>query len=146
MAAETAFCTSCGAVVGESWEFCEACGTRQPVEVTAIGESAAEAAETPPRTSTPVGPTPHVGLGQRTPTATYLLAIGGAFTLAGIIYLLATAGFPPGTTTTYEFHPDGTTSTSTSPSAIEFLISLGLVVVGAVLMRASRAANSSGEE
>ena len=141
MAAETAFCTSCGALVGESWELCEACGARQPVEVAAIGKGV----EALPSISTSVGPTPHVGLGQRTPAAANLLVVGGVFILAGLIYLFATAGFPPGTTTTYEFHSDGTTSTSTSPSTVEFAISFGLLVIGAVLMRASRAANSSGD-
>ena len=39
-----AFCTSCGAVVGDSWEFCEACGARQPVgEAGAAVETSAEA-------------------------------------------------------------------------------------------------------
>lgn len=45
MDAGTAFCTSCGAVVGDSWEFCEACGAPQPVEEAgAAGEASAEAA------------------------------------------------------------------------------------------------------
>ncbi len=146
MNAETAFCTSCGAVVGGSWELCEACGAKQPVEVTAIGESAGGGGGNPPSAPSAVGSTPLAGLGLHTPAATYFFVIGGMFILAGIIYLFATAGFPPGTTTTYEFHSDGTTSTSTSPDVVEFVISAGLFVVGAVLMRASRAANSSDEK
>jgi hypothetical protein len=146
MASETVFCTSCGALVGESWEFCDACGTRQPVSVAAVGEAADKGVQTSPSTSAPVGPTSQVGLGQRTPAATNLLLIGGAFMLAGIIYFLVTAGFPPGTTTTYEVHSDGTTSTSTSPSIIEFAISFGLLAIGTVLMRASRAAGTPGDD
>lgn len=141
MTAETAFCTSCGAVVGENWEFCEACGAEQPVEVTAISNAAGEG-ETRPAVPTSVGSTPLAGLGMRTPAATYLFVIGGVFIVAGIIYFLATAGFPPGTTTTYEFHSDGTSSTSTSPDTMEVIVTVGLFLIGAVLLRASRTANS----
>jgi hypothetical protein len=139
MTAETAFCTSCGAVVGEHWEFCEACGAKQPVEVAAIGKVAEARLSAP----APIGSTPLSGMGLRTPAATSLFVIGGVFIFTGIIYLLATAGFPPGTTTTYEFHPDGSMSTSTSPDAVEVIVTVGLFLIGAVLMRASRAANSS---
>lgn len=128
-----------------NWELCEACGARQPVEVAAIGQAAGEGGGGPTG-SAAVGSTPLAGLGLRTPAATYFFVIGGVFILAGIIYLLATAGFPPSTTTTYEFHPDGSTSTSTSPDAVEIIVTVGLFLIGAVLMRASQAANSpSGE-
>lgn len=146
MIAETAFCTSCGAVVGENWELCEACGARQPVDVAAIGRGADGGNGAPPSTPSSLGSAPLAGPGLHNPAATYLFVTGGVFIVAGIIYLLATAGFPPGTTTTYEFHSDGSTSTSTSPDAVEAIITVGLFLVGAVLMRASRAANSSSDE
>jgi len=147
MATETAFCTSCGAVVGENWEFCDACGASQPVEVTAIGRAANEGTQASPTSSAPMPApaAPLAGLGQGTPAATYLFAFGLLFALAGVIYLLATAGFPPGFTTTYEYHADGSTSTSTSPDAVEGIVTVALFVIGAVLMRASRAAKPSGE-
>lgn len=146
MTAETAFCTSCGAVVGENWEFCEACGARQPVEVAAIGREAEEGSQASPIASAtgPAPPTPLAGLGQGTPAATYLFALGVLCVLAGVVYLLATAGFPPSTTTTYEYHADGSTSTSISPDLVEGIITVGLFAIGAVLMRASRAAKPSG--
>lgn len=146
MTAETAFCTSCGAVVGENWEFCQACGAEQPVEVTAIGRAAEDGAETH-LNAHPAGSTVTnllAGSGQGSPAATNLFVIGCLFTVAGIVYLLATAGFPPGITTTYEYHADGSTSTSSSPDAVEGIITVALFVIGAVLMRASRAAKSPG--
>jgi hypothetical protein len=146
MTAETAFCTTCGAVVGENWEFCEACGARQPVEVTAVGRAAQEDTQATPSSSAPrpTTATPLSSLGQGTPAATYLFAFGLLCVLAGVVYLLATAGFPPGTTTTYEYHADGSTSTSTSPDLMEGIITVALFLIGAVLMRASRAAKPSG--
>ena len=146
MTVETAFCTNCGAVVDETWELCEACGAEQPVAVTAIGRAAAPPAEAPSSAPAPAWSIPLVRLGLRTTAATYFFVIGAVFIVAGIIYFLATAGFPPGTTTTYEYHPDGSTSTSTSPDTVEVLITIGLFVIGAVLMRASREANSSGDK
>lgn len=142
MMAETAFCTSCGAVVGEHWELCEACGARQPVEVTATGRTVDEGARASAGSSTPrpAATTPLSGHGQATPAATYLFWLGLLCVVAGIVYLFATAGFPPGITTTYEYHADGSTSTSTSPDAVEGIITVALFLIGAVLMRASRAA------
>jgi hypothetical protein len=142
MTVETAFCTSCGAVVGQTWEFCEACGIRQPVELTAIDQEVEKAADLRPSISTSVGSTPLTGSVPRTPAATYLLVIGGAFVVAGFIYLIATAGFPPSFTTTYEYRLDGATSTSTSPDTVEVIITVVLFLIGGVLLRASRAANS----
>jgi hypothetical protein len=146
MMAETAFCTSCGAVVGKDWELCEACGAEQPVEVAAIGQAAEDEAETRPTApaAAAISTTPVGGAGQRTAAATNLLVIGCLFLLAGVVYLLATAGFPPGITTTYEYHPDGSTSTSTSPDMVEGIVTVALFGIGAVLARASQVAKSSG--
>lgn len=128
--------------MGDSWEFCEACGAKQPVEVAAIGRAANDGAK-----SQPSGPASGssatnllAGLSQGTPAATNLFLIGCLFVVAGVIYLLATAGFPPGITTTYEYHTDGSTSTSTSPDLVEGIITVALCVVGSVFIRASRAA------
>jgi hypothetical protein len=140
MASETAFCTNCGAVVGEGWESCRACGTAQPVDVTAVGEAAGSA---PARATNDFWSRSFRSLGidgGDPSVATYLYVAGGACLLAAVIYFLATAGFPPSTTTTYEFHPDGTTTTSSSPDTLEFLISFGLFVIGGVLVRAGKAA------
>jgi hypothetical protein len=146
MPVETAFCTNCGAVVDETWELCEACGAEQPVEVTAIGKATALAGEAPSSAPAPDWSAPLTRLGLHTTAATYFFAIGAVCIVAGIIYLLATTGFPPGITTTYEYHPDGSTSTSTSPDTVEGLINIGLFVIGAVLLRASREANSSSKK
>ncbi len=132
----------------ENWEFCEACGAEQPVEVTAVGRAADDGAESQPSAPTAgsSATNPLAGLGQGTPAATNLFVIGCLFAVAGVIYLLATAGFPPGITTTYEYHADGSTSTSTSPDAVEGIITVALFVVGAVFMRASRAAKPPGQQ
>jgi hypothetical protein len=146
MMVESAFCTNCGAVVGEDWEFCESCGSRQPIGEPATGGIVEEGAQTSssPSAPRPASATALAALEQGTPTATYLFVIGGAFILAGIIYLFATAGFPPGITTTYEYHADGSTSTSSSPDTVEVIITVALFVIGAVAMRASQAARPSG--
>lgn len=147
MMAETAFCTSCGAVVGDNWEFCEACGAKQPIEVAAIRRVADDGAESQPSAPAagPSATAPLAGLGQGTSAATNLFVIACLFAVAAVIYLLATAGFPPGITTTYEYHADGSTSTSTSPDLVEGIITVALFVVGAVFMRASRAAKPPGQ-
>jgi hypothetical protein len=104
--------------------------------VAAVGRAAAEGAKT--------GAHP-TGVNQGPSIATLLLWVGGAVLAAGLIYFLVTAGFPPHTTTTYEFRPDGSTTTSTSPSAAEFVISIGLIVIGSVLLRAGKVASQSGK-
>lgn len=146
MTAETAFCTDCGAAVGADWEFCGACGARQPVEVTAVGRAAEESVWAQPGAPglRPTARTPLAGPSQVPPATTYLLALGCLFVLAGVVYLLATAGFPPGTTTTYEYHADGTTTTSSSPDIVEGVITVALFVIGGIFLRAARAAKPSG--
>ncbi len=142
MTGGTAFCTSCGAVVGEHWDICEACGAKQPVEVAASAPPPLPGAR---RTHTDFNSSQWMsaaGLSTDIPAATYLLWIGVAFIVVAVIYMLATAGFPPGTTTTYEVRADGSLTTSTSPDVVEAVINVSLFVVGGIFIRASRAAKN----
>lgn len=133
-------------MVGDGWGSCRACGAAQPVEGTTVGRSTAE--------KPAAGPTDFWGRafqglgidGGDPSVATYLYVIGGACLLVGVIYFLATAGFPPHTTTTFEYGPDGSVTESTSPGTVQFLVCLGLVVVGAILVRAGRAASAESRK
>lgn len=134
MTGGSAFCTKCGAVVGETWQSCEACGALQRIEPgagNAVRPALPPLAGSQPKTkqATP-------------PTATYLAVIGGVLIVVGIILFLVAFGFPPGTTTTYEVTANGTTSESTSPGTLEAILPILLCVVGGVLLRASKVVKS----
>jgi hypothetical protein len=128
--------------VGDGWRSCGACGVAQPVKAVVGGEAAGV------RT-----PAPSTDFWSRTfrslridhgdpSVATALYAIGGAFLLAAIIYFLATSGFPPHTTTTFEYGPNGSVTESTSPDTLEILLSILLFAIGGILLRAGKAASS----
>ena len=78
--------------------------------------------------------------------ATYLYVIGGTCLLAAFIYLLATAGFPPNTTTTFEYGANGSVTESPSPDTLEFLVCIVLFVVGGILVRAGKAASAESRK
>jgi hypothetical protein len=142
MTPETAFCDKCGAVVGETWDACGACGAPRSAGSSPVGNSDAQ--------GSPPAPTDFwsrwlksVGIDSGNPiVANYLYAIGGICVLIAVIYFLATAGFPPSTTTTFEVGPDGSMHESTSPDMLEVLVQLALFVVGGVLIRAGKAASA----
>jgi hypothetical protein len=129
--------------MGENWDSCDACGMPREIEVTAVGK-----AHEVNRSAAPTDfwgkAFRSLGIDDGDPSvATILYVIGGIFLVAAAIYFLATAGFPPGTTTTFEYQPNGTVTESTSPDTLEFLLSFLLFVIGAVLVRAGAAASSA---
>ncbi len=146
MASKTSFCADCGAVVGDGWESCSACAAPQPVDSTraslpALGRPPASKVGFWGRTLQ------DLGVDSSDPSvATYFYVIGGTCLLAAFIYFLATAGFPPHTTTTLEYGANGSVAESTSPDTLEFLVCFALFVVGGILVRAGKAVSAEGRK
>jgi hypothetical protein len=146
MTAKTSFCGDCGAVVGDGWESCSACAAPQTVDATT--------ARQPARVTPPAGKIGFwaktfrdLGVDSSDPSvAAYLYVIGGTCLLAAFIYFLATAGFPPHTTTTFEYGANGSVTESTSPGTLEFLVCVALFVVGGILVRAGKAASAESRK
>lgn len=66
---------------------------------------------------------------------------GVALVAVGVALFLAATGFPPEFTTTYQYGRDGVTE-STDPGFGEVAVYAGLILVGAVLIRAGDAVDS----
>jgi uncharacterized membrane protein len=141
-----AFCTNCGAGVDESWEFCGACGAEQPVAAVAAAGVVADpvAIVTDDVTTPSIKLESPIVLGRRSSASTYLTVAGVALMLVGAILFFVAAGFPPSFTTTYEYSSSGVSS-STSPGDGEVIVNVALMILGAILVRAGRAADSSGD-